>query len=285
MTNEGISSKNILRIEDSKQTRILDYLVVEEPLEIKLGFGALSDRKVRTLSITMRTPGQDQELVHGFLLAEGIIRSQKDILQIKPIVSPDQTKANVVLAELAPRIAVDFDRLDRHFYTTSSCGICGKTSIERVKDTVLHYPLSREPQVAFSNLYELPEKMREAQSLFASTGGIHAACLFNKKGEIIAMREDVGRHNALDKLAGVLSARNLLPAKEHILLVSGRLSFELVQKAVVAGIPVLAAVGAPSSLAVELAEAYNLTLVGFLKNGRFNVYCGEERIEEQGVGI
>ncbi|MCG8328202.1 MAG: formate dehydrogenase accessory sulfurtransferase FdhD [Chitinophagales bacterium] len=258
-----------------------DMVVVEEPLEIKLLTGPLTNRESRSLAVTMRTPGQDNELAAGFLFTEGLIGKQDDIIAIQHVgqaLHPD-AKDNIIQVELSPELQLDFDKLSRHFYTSSSCGVCGKTSIEMVRSTSCYYPRKQHPVISSSFLYSLPPMLRPTQSIFEFTGGIHAAALFNTKGELLLIREDVGRHNALDKLLGAALMQGMLPLREHIVLLSGRAGFELVQKALMAGVPILAAVGAPSSLAVELADDYGMTLVGFLRGERFNVYCGQERIK------
>jgi FdhD protein len=257
-----------------------DLLALEEPLEIRLSIDSGGERIVRPLYVTMRTPGADHELAAGFLLTEGIIRSAADIEAIEgagPALSP--LGPNTAVVRLRDDVTVNLRRLQRNFYTTSSCGVCGKTSIEaiRVRGTSVS---AKSLTVRSDLLHRLPRLAREAQSAFEVTGGLHAAALFTPDGELIAIREDVGRHNALDKLIGsqVLLRRDVTST---VLLVSGRASFELVQKAAVAGIPILAAVGAPSSLAAELATECDMTLVGFLRDHRFNVYSGAERIAER----
>jgi FdhD protein len=251
-----------------------DVLAVEEPLEIQLDAPVGSRRIRRTISVTMRTPGHDLELAVGFLFTEGIVRDRSQIDHPRPAEPSD----NVVRVRLADDGAVDLSPLTRHFYTTSSCGVCGKTSIEALR-TTSRYPLSPgQPVVASALIHRLPAALRAAQSVFDATGGLHASALFDVTGRVQCLREDVGRHNALDKVIGaeLLAAR--LPAAKGILVVSGRASFELVQKAVMAGIPILVAVGAPSSLAVQLATCAGMTLVGFARDGRFNVYSGNERV-------
>jgi FdhD protein len=257
-----------------------DELAVEEPLEIRLAYQVDGQRVERSISITMRTPGQDAELAVGFLLGEGIIGGHSDIASVRPCgpaVGPLRLH-NVVRVELRADVGVDMKRLERHFYTTSSCGVCGKTSLE-----ALHvnpgFALSAEgPFVTGETIHRLPHQLRQSQAVFDHTGGLHGAGLFTTGGELVALREDVGRHNAVDKLIGgeVLAGR--VPLRDKLLLVSGRASFELVQKAVMAGIPVMVAVGAPSSLAVELAGRFNMTLVGFARDNRFNVYSGAWRL-------
>lgn len=250
-----------------------DYLVLEEPLEIRLAHGAGKNRKRFTVAVTMRTPGHDEDLALGFLFSEGIIARAEAVTEIR---IPEE---NVILLELAPDIYVDSERLVRHFYTTSSCGVCGKASLEAVQTVNCYYPVHGRPQIQPELLYSLPDKLRAAQLAFASTGGLHATGLFDAAGNLLFLREDIGRHNALDKVIGAaLRAGAPLPFRDYIVLVSGRAGFELVQKATMAGIPVLAAVGAPSSLSVELAEAGNMTLIGFLRGERFNIYAWPERI-------
>jgi FdhD protein len=263
-----------------------DMLAVEEPLEIRLGF---ADKTHRAISITMRTPGDDGELAAGFLFTEGILSSPDQIRQIRHcglkigsghdvIDRASALNSNTIRVDLADGVEVDMRRLERHFYTSSSCGVCGKSSIEALKTGVRS--LQRNYFVISGDLiHSLPAKLRETQSVFDETGGLHASALFGPDGELDIVREDVGRHNALDKVIGRKFLDGELPLSDSLLLVSGRASFELVQKALMAGIPIMAAVGAPSSLAVELAKEYGLTLVGFLRDGRFNIYCGKERID------
>lgn len=254
-----------------------DALAVEEPLEIKLAHGPAGRRSYTSVSVTMRTPGHDAELALGFLFTEGVIGGYRDVASVRFAGAPGGEE-NVLVVELHAGVAVDVARLERHFYTASSCGVCGKASLEQVRLTPGYYPQPGLPRLAASGLPALPEALLAGQSAFAATGGLHAAGLFDARGELLLLREDVGRHNALDKVLGAAMRKGWLPLREHLALVSGRASFELVQKALMAGLPALAAVGAPSSLAVELAEAYNLSLIGFLRHGRFNVYSGAERI-------
>lgn len=250
-----------------------DYLAAEEPLEILIGFGSSSKRQRQTIAVTMRTPEQDVDLAIGFLFTEGVISDKKDVVNARFL------SENKLLIDLNESLSFDIERLNRHFYTTSSCGVCGKSSIEAVSTTSCFLLNPDKPIVSKNVLFELTQKLRAAQSVFDSTGGIHASGLFDTEGVLLKVCEDVGRHNALDKLIGWALQKELLPLKNHVLLVSGRVSFELVQKAMMAGIPILAAVGAPSSLAVELADDNNMTLVGFLRDGRFNVYTSAQRIE------
>ncbi len=251
-----------------------DALAVEEPLEIRLGYEADGQRLSQSISITMRTPGHDFDLAAGFLFTEGIVESAEQIRDIQHCGGQD----NVVKVELASGVPIDFARLQRHFYTSSSCGVCGKTSIEALQVTACPVLPPHGFQVAPAIIHALSAKLRAAQSIFDSTGGLHAAALFHAAGDLVALREDVGRHNAVDKLIGAQFRAGHTPLPECLLLVSGRASFELVQKAVMGGIPILAAVGAPSSLAVALAKNFGMTLIGFVRDGRFNIYCGAERI-------
>ena len=261
-------------------TEASDVLAAEEPLEIRVGYGPTDQRQHRTLSITMRTPGHDFELTAGFLLTEGLIRQREDLQGVIycPDVTKEEERENVVRAELSPTATPDLPRLERHFYTSSSCGVCGKTSIEAVHAASCPVLPTDGPYVEARVVHELPERQRAAQALFEQTGGLHAAALFSTDGELLLLREDVGRHNALDKVIGAALLAGQLPLHQAVLLVSGRASFELVQKAAVAGIPVLAAVGAPSSLAVQAAQGFGMTLCGFVRQQRFNIYTHGWRI-------
>ncbi len=268
-----------------EETRILtarqDALAIEEPLEIRIGFARNGKAAHKSVSITMRTPGDDFELAAGFLFTEGIVKSADQITTIKYCGVPAKAGGfdNTVRVDLRSDVEIDFKKLERHFYTTSSCGVCGKTSIEALQTGVGE--LEKRGDVLFppETIHLLPEILRSHQNVFERTGGLHAAALFNRAGEMESLREDVGRHNAVDKLIGTQFLAGATPVSDKLLLVSGRASFELVQKALMAGIPILAAVGAPSSLAVELAREYKMTLLGFVRDNRFNIYCGAERIE------
>ena len=280
MYQSPIRKVQILKYQDGQFNQRTDHLATEEPLEIQLSFGASEQRTQRSLAITMRTPGQDFDLVYGFLFTEGIIHRRNDVIQMRyPGNQLDpEAQENIVLVELHPHTNFDFERLNRHFYTSSSCGICGKTSLEMVQPHA-HFLLDPlNPQVTPPILLRLPQLLLPQQSLFGRTGGIHAAGLFSAAGDLLLLREDVGRHNAVDKVLGAALQKHDFPLRTEILLVSGRAGFELVQKAIMAGLSVMAAVGAPSSLATELAEEHNLTLIGFLRDGSFNVYTGKERI-------
>jgi FdhD protein len=270
----------VLRVAGTDARPHEDVLAAEEPLEIRLAFRGAAGPVERALSITMRTPGADLELVAGFLLTEGLVASREDIARLGhcgPPVRADGT-SNTVLAELAEGRAPELARLERHFYTSSSCGVCGKTSLEAVR-TARNHPLPEAgPVLSPSAVHGLPAALRACQSVFDRTGGLHAAALFDAAGAILSVREDVGRHNAVDKLLGAAFMAGQVPLGAHGVFVSGRASFELVQKALMAGLAVLAAVGAPSSLAVDLARAEGMTVVGFVREGRFNVYSGGERL-------
>jgi FdhD protein len=250
-----------------------DVLAVEEPLEIRLGHQVDGRREHVAVSVTMCSPGHAEELAVGFLFTEGIISSPQDVAGIHTC-----GKTNAVRVDLAPTVAVDFERLKRHVYTTSSCGVCGKTSLEAVRVRVPTRMSAGRPIVSDEMIRRLPEKLRLEQSVFDQTGGLHASALFDVDGTLLCLREDVGRHNALDKLIGAEFLAGRTPLSDSGLLLSGRVSFELVQKAAVAGIPIVVAVGAPSSLAVELAREHGMTLIGFLRHHRFNVYCGGDRV-------
>jgi FdhD protein len=257
-----------------------DQVAVEEPLEIRLGYPSNGGRTATSLSITMRTPGSDAELAVGFLYSESIITRAEDIQRVEHCgpAAPDTGNQNIVRVELAAHVAVDLGRLQRHFYTTSSCGVCGKSSLEALQ-TIGAVRLGSDA-VRFSKdmLIQMPGALRKRQQAFEQTGGLHAAAAFDSQGEILVVHEDVGRHNAVDKVIGTLLMRNRLPASNLGLIVSGRASFELMQKTLVAGIPLLAAVSAPSSLAVQLANEFNVSLIGFLRGNTFNIYSAGERI-------
>jgi FdhD protein len=263
-----------------------DILAVEEPLEIIIGYGSAAKRQRKTIAVTMRTPDNDFELALGFLFTEGVIFSKNDVKNVRFM------DENRVLVDLDEKIVFDFERLNRHFYTTSSCGVCGKASLEAVSTQSCFILQKDTPKIEKADIFKIPLQLIENQLLFNTTGGVHASLLLAPqppKGELVldssfgswgALNafEDVGRHNALDKLIGWAFQKDLLPLKNNLLLVSGRASFELIQKAMMAGIPIVAAIGAPSSLAVQLAEESRMTLIGFLKPDKFNVYTGIERI-------
>ena len=252
----------VTRIAGSGRTEADDVLAVEEPLEIRVG--------ERPLSVTLRTPGDDFDLAAGFLAGESIVRDRADIEAIRHWGSP-----NVVRVDLREGVTIDWQRLQRHFYSTSSCGVCGKTSIDALR--VHAQPVTARVEIASDVIHALPEKLRAQQTTFDATGAIHAAAVFDAHGTLVRLREDVGRHNAVDKAIGSCFLDGV-SVEDAILMVSGRTSFEIVQKAIMARIPILAAVGAPSSLAADLAREFGITLLGFVRDGRFNVYSHGQRI-------
>jgi FdhD protein len=262
--SRSILTVPVRKIEGEASTPLQDFLAVEEPLEIHLG--------EKAISLTMRTPGHDPELACGFLFTEGIVQ---DFGQIRDI----HSAKNSITIGLKPDVEVDFDRLERHFYTTSSCGVCGKASIEALRMIGCPQLPRDSPRLSAAVIHSLPHSLRSAQAVFERTGALHAAALFDSQGQLQMLREDVGRHNAVDKLVGAQMMAGRTPLGANLLLVSGRTSFELTQKALMAGIPILAAVGAPSSLAVETAQRFNMTLLGFVRDGRFNIYSGAQRIQ------
>lgn len=256
----------VLRYESGDVSEMSDEVALEEPLEIRV--------RGRAVSITMRTPGQDDELAAGFLLSEGIIHRAEDVIKIEPCGKNED--GNLVNVLLAPLVTVDFEKLTRHVFASSSCGLCGKATIDAIRG---QFPrCESDVTVDAITLLGLPEKMRRVQETFSKTGGLHAAALFTASGELLVMREDVGRHNAVDKVIGHALLNGLLPLDQHVLLVSGRTSFEILQKALSAHLPILAAVSAPSNLAVKFAEETGQTLVGFLRGERMNIYANSHRI-------
>ncbi|MGW5875420.1 formate dehydrogenase accessory sulfurtransferase FdhD [Nocardiopsis terrae] len=265
--------ERVLRIRDGAASERVDTLVVEEPLEVRLDGDPLS--------ITMRTPGSDFDLAAGFLVSEGVVAERHEIAAIRYCAGATEDGSNtynVLDVTLAPGVPRPDTSLERNFYTSSSCGLCGKASLDAVR-TRARWPVGGDgPRVGADTLAVLPDRLREAQRVFDRTGGLHAAGLFTPDGELLALREDVGRHNAVDKLVGWALRSERLPLRESVLMLSGRASFELVQKAWMAGIPVVAAVSAPSSLAVDLAAEAGLTLVGFLRGSSMNVYAGRHRV-------
>ncbi|MGM9478165.1 formate dehydrogenase accessory sulfurtransferase FdhD [Pedobacter sp. GSP4] len=273
------SAVQVRKISDELEADFEDTLAVEEPLEIRLAFAAGTEQVVKSISVTMRTPGNDEELAKGFLFTEGIIDSNANLKKSDVFIC-GEGRENTITLLIEGGSVPDLSNSERNFYSTSSCGVCGKSSIASIRTLGQFKPI--EPRRAYidSNvLLTLPDALRKAQRLFSVTGGLHACGIFTPDGELIGLREDVGRHNALDKLIGKAFSDGILPLSEHILLLSGRASFELVQKAAMAGITVIAAIGAPSSLAVELAAEFNITLIGFLRGRSFNIYTGAERIK------
>ncbi len=274
-----VQAVEILRVESNCSHVKPDLVVAEEPLEIRIGYGLPEVRKQMSISVTMRTPGNDESLCLGFLFTEGIIQSMNDVVSVKYCEDLGRAEGleNLMRVELKPEVEIDKDQFKRNFYTSSSCGVCGKASIDAIK--VDCQPLPGEKlKVEKGVLFGLAETLRDSQDVFQHTGGLHASGLFDQKGKLLIRQEDVGRHNALDKLIGEGFAKNILPYSESILVLSGRISFELIQKSLRAGIQIVIGVGSPSSLAVDLAEEFDMTLIGFLKEDRFNIYTGKERI-------
>lgn len=272
------TSVRVFTYADGSVRDVVDDLATEEPLEIRL----LAGKHMRSLAVTMRTPGNDFELAAGFLLNEGVVTRAADIAEISYCIDPQidaDQRYNIVNVRLAADALPAMERLERHFTVSSACGVCGKANIEALKTRASQ--IDDDVQISLTLIAQLPEKMRDAQRVFESTGGLHAAALFDRRGGLLALREDVGRHNAVDKIAGWALLNGRAPLHGCVLLVSGRASYELVQKSIVCGIPVLCAVSAPSSLAVELARAFGLTLLGFVRGMRANVYAGRERIAEK----
>ena len=265
----------VQRVSDGTVRRRPDALAAEEPLELRVDG--------RPLSVTMRTPGHDVELVHGFLLTEGVIGSREDVATARYCDSFDDSGRNtynVLDVALAPGVPSPAAGVERNFYTTSSCGVCGKASLDAVRTRTRHSPATDPTTVRAEVLFALPDALRAAQRVFDSTGGLHGAGLFTPDGQLLVAREDVGRHNAVDKVLGHQLLGGAIPAAGTVLMVSGRASFELTQKAVMAGVPMMAAVSAPSSLAVEMADDAGLTLVGFLRGRSMNIYTGGGRVTD-----
>jgi FdhD protein len=278
----GIAAMAVARVAGGVATDDVDQLAVEEPLLIELAHDRDGGRVTESVSVTMRTPGNDVELALGFLYTEGIIAGidEVDAPDAEPPTAAGARGCNTVRIDARPGVPIDVRRLERHFYTASSCGVCGKTSLEALAAGREIAIEPARPVVSAATIHALPDVLRQAQAVFERTGGLHAAALFAADGTLVCLREDVGRHNALDKLVGAQLRAGTLPLRDHVLLFSGRASFELVQKSLMAGVPILAAVGAPSSLAVDTARAFGATLLGFVRQGRFNVYAGAERIRE-----
>ena len=270
----------VRKVSETHSEVVDDRLVAEEPLEIRICYEKLGQRVERAVSVTMRTPGEDSDLAVGFLYSEGIISSLTDVKEInadhdaegKPI------SGDVIHVGLHPGVRVDTGKLERHFFVSSSCGVCGKAALESVFVVAEPFADQTRPVVSASWIHTLPGRIRSEQELFSSTGGLHAAGLFEAGGPLLGVWEDIGRHNAVDKLIGSCFQRGSLPLWNRVMAVSGRGGFEIIQKALVARIPVIVAVGAPSSLAVELANSFGLTLIGFARNGRFNIYSAPQRV-------
>jgi len=278
LARPGTTGARVYRVDPQGMEERPDELATEEPLEIRL----IQNGRRRTVAITMRTPGSDPELALGFLFAEGVIRRREEVRRVEACsdsgMGTEAGCANIIEVELADGLPEpELAGLERHFFSTSACGVCGKAGLDQLTVRVTA-ELSPGPEVPPEIIAGLPDRLREAQGLFTATGGLHAAALFDPSGELLAVREDVGRHNALDKLIGLAFTEDLLPLSDRLVLVSGRSSYEILQKCLVAGVPMICAVSAPSSLAVELAERFGLTLIGFLRGDRFNVYSGVSRV-------
>lgn len=276
----GSKTKARIRVVEDGGVRVRpDTLATEEPMEIRLLAGGTK----QTVAVTMRTPGADFELAAGFLYGEGIVSSPGDIAKISYCVDSDldaEQQYNIVNVELRGNRGYDLRPLERHFYTTSACGVCGKASLEQLE--LRGCPvIPPGPTLTAQTIYSLPGKLRDAQGLFDATGGLHAAALFDRNGDLLALREDVGRHNATDKLVGWALLEGRLPLSDRVVMVSGRSSFEILQKCLTAGVPVVCAISAPSSLAVDVAKEFGMTLVGFLREERFNIYAGSDRIRSE----
>lgn len=272
MSDPGLERRTVRRWEKGTLRSGDDQLAVEEPLEIRVGWGSIDSRRSQAISITMRTPGNDGELATGFLFTERVIRDAADIRGVEPCGRPDPEtgRINTVRVDLRPGLEIDLARLTRHVYTTSSCGVCGKTSIDAVRAELSS--IESDLRISERVVRRLPDDLRESQKLFEASGAIHAAALAKSDGSILLLREDVGRHNAVDKVIGAALSADASVLSASVLVLSGRGGFELVQKAAVAGIPVVVAVGAPSSLAVRLAEEAGVTLIGFVRPERFVIY-------------
>lgn len=273
LTAASRTARNVLRWRDGQTDRHPDELVVEEPLEIRV--------RGRGISVTMRTPGHDDELAAGFLLTEGVIANTRDVLQITAC---ERNEAgNILNVQLAPEVPVDFEKLTRHVFASSSCGLCGKVTVDAIAQ---RFPaVTSDARFSAEMIATFPAKMRASQADFDRTGGLHAAAMFDHTGQMLVLREDVGRHNAVDKVLGWAVLNRRLPLDRHVLLVSGRSSFEILQKSLAGGLPVIAAVSAPSSLAAEFADQNGQTLIGFLRERRMNIYSHPQRISfDSGAG-
>jgi FdhD protein len=277
----GLSLNRILKWQTGKFQKVEDYLVMEEPLEIVFRFQEDGKTTLKPISVTMRTTGQDDDLILGFLFNEGLINSPNEILDLefKFTCHGEAMENQTAVVSVSKQTAERAKNLDRHFYTNSSCGVCGKTSIDLSLDSLAYIPKSLARAIDPNMIIQLPGTMRAKQNLFHKSGGVHACGLFNLEGDLLHFCEDVGRHNAMDKLVGWCLRNDLNPASEHILMLSGRASFELIQKAMSIGIPVVLSVGAPSHLAVNMANESGMSLAGFMKQDSFNIYSGEDRFQ------
>ena len=275
---KGVSRVQVARLANGQFVERKDVVTVEEPLEIRVEFSRGGVRETSAVSVTMRTPGNDFELAVGFLYGEGLLQSREDVSEISYCQSDEPQNYNIVLVKLRPTTLFDPDTLSRNFYMSSSCGVCGKASLEAVEVRGCEQIPNEGLRVDPASLCGLPGKLRAKQGIFDRTGGVHAAGRFDESGQLLSVREDIGRHNAVDKVVGEAFLAGELPLGRTLLAVSGRTSFEIMQKALAAGIPLVAGVGAPSSLAVDLARNFNMSLLGFTRAEGFNVYAGGERI-------
>jgi FdhD protein len=294
-THPSVRTEEIFRVKRGEIAMLQDAVAVEEPLEIQLVYGTIDDRTVKSISITMRTPGNDDELAAGFLMTEGVVRDATHITSIwtpsaakialpngadtRKVALPTGLRSQVIRVELSPEVELSMSTLARNFYTTSSCGVCGKASLMALR-TLCPLPQRDNFMIRSDILSTLPQQLQPVQAAFKETGGLHAASLFTADGELQSVREDVGRHNAVDKLLGAAFLQDTVPLRNYLLLLSGRASFELLQKAVMGGIAMVAAIGAPSSLAIEVAREFSITLVGFLRPESFNIYSAPKRVLE-----
>lgn len=277
MNTSAIAHIHIKKVNAAVVTDAEDFLAAEEPLEIKLIYGPSHNRQQQSITVTMRTPGHDEELATGFLYTEGIIRSVTEITGIRQI-SGTLPGSNIIEVALREQATPELKTAQRNFFATSSCGMCGKAGIEAILTGVKAPEKSSPLLFPASLLHLIPGILKKQQQIFENTGGLHAAALFNADGALLLMREDIGRHNAVDKIIGASLDTGIAELSQCLLLLSGRAGFELIQKAAMAGISIIAAVGAPSSMAVKMAREWNITLVGFLREQRFNIYTGAERI-------
>lgn len=274
MEQAFITKARIVKINCGRGMDVDDQLAVEEPLQIELIYGPSAMRQRKNITVTMRTPGHDLELAVGFLFTEGIINKKEEVLRVEQ----DNPDGNTVSVTLKEDVDPDLKKLERNFFTNSGCGVCGKSGIDNIRAVSVYSEKPGDIFLRADLFYTIYEKLRVEQTMFDCTGGLHASALFDQQGNFLLVREDVGRHNALDKLIGACLLKDQLPLDNSILLLSGRASFELIQKANMAGIKIVTAVGAPSSLAVDLARECSITLIGFLRNERFNIYAGKDRI-------
>lgn len=274
MENSATRTWPIKKVNAEKPVDAFEFLAVEEPLEIILVYSTTNGRAKKNISVTMRTPGADEDLAIGFLFAEGIIN---EVAQVNTI-QHNRLDANQVIVTLHENEMPVLENISRNFFSSSACGICGKTSTSGIRGNIVSTPMMDSISIAAKLLYQFPSKLFESQEYFSSTGGLHAAAIADQLGNICLLREDIGRHNAVDKVIGSALKTPVLQLENSILLLSGRAGFELVQKAARARVPVIASIGAPSSMAVDMAGEYGITLIGFLRQERFNIYCGAHRI-------